>query len=143
MLRIELITWDDGLHNNGSVIDTNDLRRVELRWTFDEWIPSVATFTLSAIEKDTPNPDPSQDRLFVVGSCPISDGAMSVVMEHEATNYLFFAEQSFIPDAPVVTNGVYHIQCVGGTNVWIPVGLRIYDGERSVAPPENHRRETP
>ncbi len=131
-------TWDQGLHDAGSEIDTNDLRRVTFRWTYDAWIPDVATFKLSYVTKAAPEPEP-----VLVASCPITDLILSVVMESDATNYLFFAEQSFIPDVPVVTNGVYHVQCVGGTNVWVPIGLKIYEGERSVAPPENSNGATP
>ena len=130
-----LITWDEGLHDNGSFIDTNDLRRVEVRWTYESWIPSVATFTLSAVEKDTVNPDPASNRLFTVATVPVTNLALSAIMEHDATNYLFFAEQSFIPDAPVVTNGVYHIKCVGGENVWVPIGLKIYGDSELISPP--------
>ena len=57
-----LIRWDEGLHDNGSRISTNDLRFVEIRWRYDAWIPDVATFTLSAIEINSVNPDPDQDR---------------------------------------------------------------------------------
>lgn len=130
-----LIRWDEGLHDNGSRISTNDLRFVEIRWRYDAWIPDVATFTLSAIEINSVNPDPDQDRLFVIGSCPITDLSMTVMMERDATNYMFFAEQSFIPDAPVVTNGVYQIKCVGGENVWVPVGLKIYGDGNVISPP--------
>lgn len=129
------IRWDDGLHDNGSMINTNDLRFVEIRWRYDAWIPDVATFTLSAIEINSVNPDPTEDRLTVIGSCPITDLSMTVMMERDATNYMFFAEQSFIPDAPVVTNGVYHIKCVGGENVWVPVGLKIYGDGNVISPP--------
>lgn len=131
-----LITWDEGLHDNGSYIDTNDLRRVEVRWTYDSWIPSVATFTLSAIEKDKVNPDPASNRLVTVATVSITNLLLSAIMERDATNYLFFAEQSFIPDAPVVTNGVYHIKCVGGENVWVPIGLKIYGDSELISPPE-------
>lgn len=130
------VAWDQGLHDAGSEIDTNDLRRVTFRWTYENWIPDVATFRLSYVTKADPEPEP-----VLVASCPITDLILSVVMESDATNYLFFAEQSFVPDVPVVTNGVYHVQCVGGTNVWVPIGLKIYDGERSVAPPENNNGE--
>ena len=130
-----MIRWDDGLHDNGSMINTNDLRFVEIRWRYDAWIPDVATFTLSAIEINSVNPDPTEDRLTVIGSCPITDLSMTVMMERDATNYMFFAEQSFIPDAPVVTNGVYHIRCVGGENVWVPVGLKIYGDGNVISPP--------
>jgi len=130
-----VIRWDDGLHDNGSMINTNDLRFVEIRWRYDAWIPDVATFTLSAIEINSVNPDPTEDRLTVIGSCPITNLSMTVMMERDATNYMFFAEQSFIPDAPVVTNGVYHIKCVGGENVWVPVGLKIYGDGNVISPP--------
>lgn len=130
-----LIRWDEGLHDNGSLINTNDLRFVEIRWRYDAWIPDVATFTLSAIDINSVNPDPTEDRLTVIGSCPITDRSMTVMMERDATNYMFFAEQSFIPDAPVVTNGVYHIKCVGGENVWVPVGLKIYGDGNVISPP--------
>ena len=124
-----LITWDEGLHDAGSHIDTNNLHRVELAWTFDAWIPNVATFTLSAVEQGLGS------ELFTVATVPITNRALTVMMEREATNYLFFAEQSFIPDAPVVTNGVYHIKCVGGENVWVPVGLKIYGDAELISPP--------
>lgn len=127
------VTWDEGLHDSGSEIDTNDFRYVTFKWTYDPWIPDVATFKISYVTRENPENEP-----VLLASCPITDLLLSVVMESDATNYLFFAEQSFIPDVPVVTNGVYHIQCVGGTNVWVPIGLRIYDGERSIAPHENN-----
>lgn len=130
-----MIRWDEGLHDNGSRISTNDLRFAEIRWRYDPWIPNVATFTLSAIEISSVNPDPAEGRLTVIGSCPITDLSMTVMMERDATNYMFFAEQSFIPDAPVVTNGVYHIKCVGGENVWVPVGLKIYGDGNVISPP--------
>lgn len=101
------IQWDEGLHDNGSYIDTNNLNRIEIRWTYEAWIPNIATFTLSAVERDSTN-------LFTIGTAPITDRSLSAIMEREATNYLFFAEQSFVPDAPVVTNGVYHVKCVDG-----------------------------
>lgn len=123
------IKWDEGLHDAGSHIDTNDFRRVEFAWTFDAWIPNVATFTLSAVELGLGG------ELFTVATVPITNRALTVMMEREATNYLFFAEQSFIPDAPVVTNGVYHVKCVGGENVWVPVGLKIYGDAELISPP--------
>jgi hypothetical protein len=63
-------------------------------------------------------------------------------MELDATNYLYFAEQSFIPDVPVVTNGVYHLHCIGGENVWVPIGAKIYDGVECISPPrENYLKD--
>ena len=128
------ITWDSGLHDAGSLVNTNDLRQIIIKWTYDNWIPAAATFTLKAVPT-TPNPDPAVDRTFEVASVPITNLQLHAIMELDATNYLFFAEQSFIPDAPVVTNGVYHLRCVGGENVWVPIGMKIYDGGECIAPP--------
>ena len=128
------ITWDSGLHDNGSEISTNDYRMITVKWIYDSWIPAAATFTLRAVPT-TPNPDPSVDRTFEVASVPITNLQLYAIMELDATNYLFFAEQSFIPDQPVVTNGVYHLRCVGGENVWVPIGAKIYDGAECISPP--------
>ena len=127
------ITWDSGLHDAGSEISTNDYRLITVRWTYDSWIPSAATFTLWATPT-TPNPDPTVDRTFDVASVPITNLQLYAIMELDATNYLFFAEQSFIPDQPVVTNGVYHLRCVGGENVWVPIGAKFYDGAECISP---------
>ena len=130
-----IITWDAGIHDNGSEISTNDTRMITVRWTYDNWVPPVATFTLRAIPT-TPNQDTSVDRTFVVASVPITNMVLHAMMEMDATNYFYFAEQSFIPDAPVVTNGVYHIKCFGGNNVWVPQGLKIYGDGNAILPPQ-------
>ena len=126
------ITWDTGLHNNGSAIDTNELHHISVAWTYDSWIPPRSTFTFSAIPRDAE----STNELFVVASVPITDLSFEAYMEREATNYLYFAEHSYIPDVPVVTNGVYHVHCVGGTNIWVPIGLTIRNGATTISPPQ-------
>lgn len=135
------ITWDSGLHDDGSMVNTNDLRQILIKWRYDSWIPNQATFTLKAVPT-TPNPDPNVDRVFEVASVPITNRYLYAIMETDATNYLYFAEQSFIPDVPVVTNGVYHLRCVGGENVWVPIGAKIFDGEECISPPnENYLKD--
>lgn len=137
------ITWDEGLHNNGSLIDTNNMHHITIAWTYDFWIPTRSTLTVSAIPR---NAKKSTDELFVVASVPISDMSLEAYMTMDATNYLYFAEHSYIPDAPVLTNGVYQVYCVGGTNVWMPIGVKIYNGAERISPPrENHliQGETP
>ena len=136
-----LITWDAGLHDDGSVMSTNNWRLITVKWTFDSWIPNQATFTLKAIPT-TLNPDPLVDRTFTVATVPITNRILHAMMEMPVTNYLFFAEQSFIPDVPVVTNGVYHLRCVGGHNVWVPIGAKFYNGEECMSPPaENYLKD--
>ena len=136
-----LIRWDAGLHDDGSFMSTNDYRMITVKWTFDSWIPNVATFTLKAIPT-TVGHDPSVDRTFEVATVPITNRILHAMMEMDATNYIFFAEQSFIPDVPVVTNGVYHLRCVGGQNVWVPIGAKIYNEAECISPPhENYLKD--
>ena len=128
-----LITWDAGLHDDGSVMSTNDWRMICVKWRFDSWIPNGATFTLKAIP-NTVNPDPTVDRVFTVATVPITNRSLYAMMELDATNYLYFAEQSFIPDKPVVTNGVYQLRCVGGHGIWVPIGAKIYNEVECISP---------
>ena len=128
-----LIRWDSGLHDDGSEISTNDLRMITVKWTFDSWIPNQATFTLRAALASEPITD-----LFEVATVPITNRILHAMLERDATNYLFYAEQSFIPDAPVVTNGVYHLRCVGGNDVWVPIGAKIYNEAECISPPHEN-----
>lgn len=130
-----IIVWDDGLHDAGTKVDTNDLRNITFRWTYDDWVPSVATVSIKAFDIHTVNQDPTVDRgFYVCNGVPITDRTAMVLMETDATNYCFYVSQSYIPDAPVVTNGVYHIHAVGTNNVWVPIGLKIFEDSRIISP---------
>lgn len=130
-----IIVWDDGLHDAGTEVDTNDLRTITFRWTYDEWIPNVATVSIKAYDIHTVNQDPTVDRgFYVCNEAPITDRTAMVLMETDVTNYCFFVSQSYIPDAPVVTNGAYHIHAVGTNNVWVPIGLKIFEDSRIISP---------
>lgn len=130
-----VIVWDDGLHDAGTTVDTNDLRNITFRWTYDNWIPTIATVSIKAYDIHTVNQDPTVDRgFYVCNGVPITDESANVMMETDATNYCYFVSQSYMPDAPVVTNGVYHIQSVGTNNVWIPIGLKIFEDSRIISP---------
>jgi len=126
------ITWDEGLHDNGSEISTNDPRVVTFRWTFATYIPAVATITIHAIERQAR----LDSDLFEVGSCNITDLSYIAQMPQDATNYLFYVEQSYIPPTPIQTNGVYHLKAVGGNSVFVPIGLTIYNDWRQISPPK-------
>ncbi len=132
------VAWDEGLHNNSSYIYTNDLQRVHFAWTYDNWIPPRATVSIEAIEKDAVTTN-----MTLVATAPITDLSVDGIMERDVTNYLFWVSQSFIPDVPVVTNGVYHVHCVGGTNVWVPIGLTINENGRPVSPPHTFLNDLP
>lgn len=137
-----IIVWDDGLHDAGTKVDTNDLRTITFKWTYENWVPSVATVSIKAYDIHTANPDPNVDRgFYVCNGVPITDRTAMVLMETDATNYCYYVSQSYIPDAPVVTNGVYHISAVGTNNVWIPIGLKIFEDSRIISPHEGDNNE--
>lgn len=130
-----LIEWDAGIHDAGSEINTNDFRYITFRWTYENWIPDISKIDIKAYDIHTVNPDPTVDRgFYVCNGVPITDRSVNVMMETDATNYCFYVSQSYIPDAPVVTNGVYHIHAVGTNNVWIPIGLKIFEDSRIISP---------
>lgn len=137
-----IVVWDDGLHDAGTIVSSNDLRNITFKWTYDDWIPSVATVSIKAYDIHTVNEDPNVDRgFYVCTGVPITDRTAMVLMETDATNYCYFVSQSYIPDAPVVTNGVYHIHSIGTNNVWIPIGLKIFEDSRIISPHEGDNNE--
>lgn len=124
------VVWDEYFTRRSAEISTNMPQRLDLAWGVAAGCPPTATATLSARERTS-----ADSNLVTVASVPMTNLAMSVIMETDVTNYLFWVECSFVPDAPVVTNGVYHVTCLGGTNVWVPVGMRIYGDGNLVLPP--------
>lgn len=137
-----LIEWDAGLHDAGSEINTNDLRYITFRWTYENWVPDISKIDIKAYDIHTVNPDPTVDRgFYVCTGVPITDRSVNVMMETDATNYCYYVSQSYIPDAPVVTNGVYHIHAVGTNNVWIPIGLKIFEDSRIISPHKGDNNE--
>ena len=137
-----LIYWDDGLSDAGTEINTNDLRNITFKWTYENWIPSIATVSIKAYDIHTVNPDPTVDRgFYVCNEVPITDRTAMVLMETDATNYCYYVSQSYIPDAPIVTNGVYHIHAVGTNNVWVPIGLKIFEDSRIISPHKGYNNE--
>lgn len=130
-----MVAWDSYFTDTAYEINTNNYQQITFTWGVALGTPPNAEATFSAIDIHTYNID-ATDRLFTIATVPMSDGTLTAIMETDATNYAYWAECSYIPDAPVVTNGVYHLQCIGGTNVWIPVGITIHDNGRCISPPE-------
>lgn len=132
-----LVAWDEGLSDDGTAASADDPRMVEFRWRHASWVPAFATVTVSAAGR--PGAD-GTNGIWVVGTAGVTNRALSAVMPSDATNYHYFVSQSYIPDAPVVTNGVFHLQCWGDREVWTPKGVRVYDGRggpwRRISPPE-------
>ncbi len=113
------VTWDEGLHDAGSSVSTNDACEVTIRWTYEQWIPPVSTVTVSAMPIGSTN-------LAEVASAPIADLAVTARMDMAATNYAYLVTHSYVPEPAVRTNGVYHIDCFDTTNrVWVPRGVVI------------------
>lgn len=130
-----VIAWDEGLHDAGSEISTNDLHEITVRWRFDPWIPPLSTVTVSACPIGGSN-------AAEVASAPVTNLAVTARMELEATNYVYFVTHSYMPEPGIVTNGVYHVECFANTNhTWVPKGMAIYgDGipvsyETNAVPP--------
>ena len=131
-----IVYWDEGIHDDGSSLDTNDWHTVNFKWRYDEWVIPTSVVSIRAFDKDGvyTNEIPVESGQLVANNIPIAEKQASVFMERESTNYFYYVEHSYIPDAPVVTNGVYHIQCVDGKDVWVPIGLTIREGNRIISP---------
>lgn len=129
------IYWDEGLRDAGTAIDTNDLRQITFKWSYEDWVPSVATVSGYAWDNTAGGvPTDFEGSIPIFSNVPVTDRQAIVMMEQDATNYVYYVEQSYIPDAPVVTNGVYHIHAVGTNKVWIPIGLTIKEDSRIISP---------
>jgi hypothetical protein len=124
---------DEGLINVSYKIDTNDLRMITFTWGKEEWVPYMAIVKGYVWDKNSSYVG-DFDNGTLIFNVPIMDETVNVIMESDATNYVYYLEQSFIPDAPVVTNGVYHIHSVGGNNIWMPIGLTIKEDSRIISP---------
>ena len=99
------VTWDEHFSNKSYTIDTNDLRRISFAWSFPAWMPETARAILHAYGRAAGVPDAAS-----VTNAPMSAGAMTAVMQHDATNYVYFVECDWSPEPTVVTNGVYHVR---------------------------------
>ena len=121
------ISWDEGLYDAGSEVDTNDLNRITFRWRYDTWIPPISTVTVSALPIGSSNS-------FEVASAPVTNLALTARMDLEATNYTYLVTHSYTPDPAVKTNGVYHIDCFDTMNrTWVPKGVVIMKDGRPVS----------
>ena len=111
------ISWDEGLHDAGSSVSTNDACEVTIRWTYEQWIPPISTVTVSAMPIGATN-------VVEVATAPITDLSVTARMDMAATNCAYLVTHSYVPEPAVRTNGVYHIDCFDTTNrVWVPRGV--------------------
>lgn len=133
------VTWDNVLADAGSAIDTNDLRNVTFAWTYPEYIPAASAVSIYALPKSAAD----TNDMFLVATTRADGSPLSVQMPTDATNYLFWAECSYMPPTPVRTNGVYHLDAIkiDDTIRLVPLGVTIEDNGRRISPPEG--TETP
>ena len=114
------VTWDEHFSNKSYVIDTNDLRRISFAWSSPAWMPNTARAILNAYGRTAGVPD-----MVAVTNAPMLVGAMTAVMPHDATNYVYFVECDWSPTPTVVTNGVYHVRAVENGEKVVPIGVNI------------------
>lgn len=114
------VTWDEYFSNKSYTVDTNDLRRISFAWSSPAWMPETARAILNAYGRAAGVPDAAS-----VTNAPMSAGAMTAVMQHDATNYVYFVECDWSPEPTVVTNGVYHVRAVENDEKVVPIGVSI------------------
>jgi len=114
------VTWDEYFSNKSYTVDTNDPRRISFAWTSPAWMPETARAILHAYGRAAGVPDAAS-----VTNAPMSAGAMTAVMQHDATNYVYFVECDWSPEPTVVTNGVYHVRAVENDEKVVPIGVSI------------------
>ena len=114
------VTWDEHFSNKSYTVDTNNLRRISFAWTSPAWMPETARAILHAYGRAAFVSDATS-----VTNAPMSAGAMTAVMQHDVTNYVYFVECDWSPEPTVVTNGVYHVRAVENDEKVVPIGVSI------------------
>ena len=123
------VTWDEHFSNKSYTVDTNNLRCISFAWTSPAWMPETARAILHAYGRAAFVPDATS-----VTNAPMSAGAMTAVMQHDATNYVYFVECDWSPEPTVVTNGVYHVRAVENDEKVVPIGVNIKLPKREESP---------
>ena len=123
------VTWDEHFSNKSYTVDTNDLRRISFAWSSPAWMPETARAILHAYGRAAGVPYAAS-----VTNAPMSAGAMTAVMQHDATNYVYFVECDWSPEPTVVTNGVYHVRAVENDEKVVPIGVNIKLPKREESP---------
>lgn len=114
------VAWDEYFINKSYTIDTNDRRRISFAWTAPAWMPETANAILNAYGRTAGVPD-----VEAAASAPMTAGAMTAVLPHEATNYIYFVACDWTPAPAVVTNGVYHVRAVENADKVVPIGVGV------------------
>ena len=127
------VTWDSVLADAGSAID------VTFAWTYPVYIPAASAVSIYALPKSAAD----TNDMFLVATTRADGSPLSVQMPTDATNYLFWAECSYMPTTPFRTNVVYHLDAIkiDDTIRLVPLGVTIEDNGRRISPPEG--TETP
>lgn len=123
------VTWDEHFSNKSYVVDTNDFRRISFAWNSPAWMPVTARAILHAYGRVAGVSDVAS-----VTNAPMLTGAMTAVMPHDATNYVYFVECDWSPEPTVVTNGVYHVRAVENDEKVVPIGVGIKTPNQEESP---------
>ena len=129
------VKWDDGLHDNGTLI-TNDT--VAVRWTYSG-IPSASSVFIDYREAGSTNEWDSLGE--TVASALEWTGTLA-----NATNYDYWVYSTYIPPVPVHTNGVwvgqaYETKARVGAKSFLILNGKVQEGGRTIAPPAAKRKD--
>ena len=156
------ITWDNGLSDNYSYItnaiapcdqypegielETNDLKVLVVKWSKAIYVPDFSTVTFYGLPRSNPEGDMTQ--LF---TCSVTNYVYPVLMPDQVTNFVYYMENSYIPDAPTRTNGVYHIDAAKIDSdvdldamskiLTVPLGTSIQGDDTRIVPEEGQPGE--
>ena len=128
-------SFDTGLRNNGSYA-TNDT--VHIAWTYIG-IPSASSIYIAYRESGTTNV--WNDLGETVASALVWEATVQ-----NATNYDYLVYSTYVPPAPVHTNGVwqgpvYETKKRVGANSFIVIGAEVRQHGKAIAPPSAKRKE--
>ena len=96
-----------------------------------ESVDAAAKAVLHAFRRAATVPELPEE---VIANAPMSAGAMTAVMPHDATNYVYFVECDWSPEPTVVTNGVYHVRAVENDEKVVPIGVGIKTPNQEESP---------
>lgn len=126
--------FDVGFVGGQAYVSTNDSRVVEFSWQRGVGVPATATADFFAIHTTEFTAD-GTNNLVNIGSTTMGAESFSVLLDQDASNYLYWAACNYIPPAPMHTNGVYTIKIIFDDSSlykrYVPLGLEFWaDGVR-------------
>lgn len=123
------VAWDEPFIGGAAHVATNGVNVAEFSWRVAAGVPRIASADFFAVHRSQFSAAGTND-LFAIGSTVIGAEEFASAMAEHPTNYLYVALCDYIPPAPIRTNGVYHVKCVGGVDSrLVPIGLEFRTSE--------------